>query len=73
MIYLVTYNEDRDGNAKRLIFVESQMSFNMHRVTGLIDMLTEGNFNAASVEIAGQRDLDSRRIRHPSIRLYKLD
>jgi hypothetical protein len=45
----------------------------LERVTRLVKILTDGNFAAASVEIAGQRDLDMKRARHPAIRFYKLD
>jgi len=75
MIYIVTYDETRyhSQNAKRLILVESNLGLGVERVTGLVRMLTDGNFEAASVEIAGQRDWDARRVRHPAIRSYKLD
>lgn len=75
MIYLVTYNEPRyhNRNAKRLILVESDLGLELERVTRLVKMLTDGNFTAASVEIAGQKDCDPTQIRHPAIRFYKLD
>ena len=77
MIYLVTYmeyNESRHkGDTKRLIFVESKMVLELGRVTDLIKMLTNGNFNALSVEIAGQKDWDVTRINHPALRIYQLD
>ena len=74
MIYLVTYDETRYyRNAKRLILVESNVGLELQRVTRLVKMLTDGNFNAASVDIAGQKDWDATRVRHPAIRFYKLD
>ena len=75
MIYLVTYDENRfhHHNAKRLILVESDRHLELARVTSLVRMLTDGNFTATSVEIAGQKDCDATQIRHPAIRLYKLD
>jgi hypothetical protein len=75
MIYIVTYDETRyhSQNAKRLILVESKLGLEVERVTGLVRMLTDGNFAADSVDIAGQRDWDARRVRHPAIRSYKLD
>ena len=75
MIYLVTYDETRfhNRNAKRLILVESDRRLEVARVTSLIRMLTDGNFTARSVEIAGEKDCDSTQLRHPAIRLYKLD
>ena len=74
MIYLVTYDETRYyPNAKRLILVESNVGLELQRVTRLVKMLTDGNFKAASVDIAGQKDWDATRIRHPDIRFYKLD
>lgn len=74
MIYLVTYDENcyHDRNTKRLILVESDLGLEFERVTSLVRMLTDGKFTAASVEIAGQKDWDATRIRHPAIRLYKL-
>jgi hypothetical protein len=75
MIYLVTYDENtfHNRNAKRLILVESDRRLEVGRVISLVRMLTDGNFTAKSVEIAGQKDCDATRIRHPAIRLYKLD
>jgi hypothetical protein len=75
MIYLVTYDENRSQhrNAKRLILVESDRRLEVARVTSLIRMLTDGRFAAKSVEIAGEKDCDATQIRHPAIRLYKLD
>lgn len=75
MIYLVTYDENRyhSRNAKRLILVESNLGLELERVTRLVKLLTDGNFAASSVDIAGQKDWDATRIRHPAIRLYKLD
>ena len=75
MIYIVTYYETRyySPKAKRLILVESNLGLELERVTGLVRMLTDGNFAAASVEITGQKDWDARRVRHPAIRSYKLD
>ena len=74
MIYLVTYDETRyHPNAKRLILVESNVGLELQRVTRLVKMLTDGNFNAASVDIAGQKDWNATQIRHPAIRFYKLD
>jgi hypothetical protein len=75
MIYLVTYDENRSRNrkAKRLILVESERRLEVARVTSLIRMLTDGNFTATSVEIAGEKNCDTRQIRHPAVRLYKLD
>ena len=75
MIYLVTYDENRsqNRNAKRLILVESERRLEVARVTNLIQMLTDGKFMARSVEIAGEKDYDPTQIRHPAIRLYKLD
>ena len=75
MIYIVTYDETRyhSQNAKRLILVESNLGLELERVTRLVGMLTDGNFAAATVEIAGQRDWDTKRVRHPTIRLYKLE
>jgi hypothetical protein len=75
MIYLVTYDETRyhNRNARRLILVESNLGLELERVTRLVKMLTEGHFTPASVEIAGQKDLDTKRLRHPGIRFYKLD
>jgi hypothetical protein len=75
MIYLVTYNETgfTDRSAKRLILVESPPGLEVQRVTNLVRMLTNSNVAAKTVEIAGQKDWDPTRIRHPAIRLYKLD
>ncbi len=75
MIYLVTYDESRfhNRNAKRLILVESDRHLDVARVTSLVRMLTDGNFSATTVEIAGQKDCDATQIRHPAIRFYKLD
>jgi hypothetical protein len=75
MIYLVTYDENRLHSqiAKRLILVESDRRLEVARVTSLVRMLTDGNFTATSVEIAGQKNCDATRIRHPAIRFYKLD
>lgn len=75
MIYIVTYDETRyhGQNAKRLILVESNLGLEVERVTRLVRMLTDNKFTPASVEIAGQRDWDARRVRHPAIRSYKLD
>jgi hypothetical protein len=74
MIYLVTYESRfNNRNAKRLILVESYRRLEVERVTTLVKMLTDGNFTARSVEIAGQKECDARQIRHPAIRLYKLD
>lgn len=75
MIYIVTYDETRyhSKNAKRLIFVESNLGLEVERVTRLVKMLTDGNFAAASVEIAGHREWDTKGVRHPAIRFYKLD
>jgi hypothetical protein len=75
MIYIVTYHETRYHSqmAKRLILVESNPGLELERVTRLVKILTDGNFAAASVEIAGQRDLDTKHARHPAIRFYKLD
>jgi hypothetical protein len=75
MIYLVTYNENRfnNRNPKRLILVESDTLLEVERVTSLVKMLTDGNFTATSVEIAGQKDCEAARIKHPAIRIYKLD
>jgi hypothetical protein len=75
MIYIVTYHETRyhSQKAKRLILVESNPGLELARVTRLVKMLTDGNFAAASVEIAGQRDWDTKAVRHPAIRFYKLD
>jgi hypothetical protein len=75
MIYLVTYDENRyhSRNAKRLILVESNLGLELERVTRLVKLLTDDNFTASSVDIAGQKDWDATRIRHPAIRLYKLD
>lgn len=75
MIYIVTYHETRyhSQKAKRLILVESSAGLELNRVTSLVKMLTDGNFAPASVEIAGQRDWDTKRVRHPAIRFYKLD
>lgn len=75
MIYIVTYDEMRyhSRNAKRLILVESNPGLELERVTRLVKMLTDGNFAAASVEIAGQRDWDTKPVRHPAIRTYRLD
>lgn len=75
MIYIVTYDETRyhSSNAKRLILVESNLALELERVTRLVKMLTDGKFAAASVEIAGQRDWDTKYVRHPAIRTYRLD
>ena len=75
MIYLVTYDETRfhNRNAKRLILVESDTRLEVARVTSLIRMLADGNFTARSVEIAGEKDCDATQLRHPAIRLYRLD
>ena len=75
MIYLVTYDETRfpDRSAKRLILVESLPGLEVQRVSNLVRMLTNSNVAAKTVEIAGQKDWDATRIRHPAIRLYKLD
>lgn len=75
MIYIVTYDETRypSSNAKRLILVESNLALELERVTRLVKMLTDGKFAAASVEIAGQRDCDTKYVRHPAIRTYRLD
>ena len=75
MIYLVTYDESRFHNqiAKRLIVVESDRRLEVARVTSLVRMLTDNKFTATSVEIAGQKDCDGTRIRHPAIRFYRLD
>lgn len=75
MIYIVTYDETRyhNPNAKRLILVESNLVLELERATRLVKMLTDGNFAAASVEIAGHRDWDTRHVRHPAIRTYQLD
>lgn len=75
MIYLVTYNETgfTDRTAKRLILVESLPGLEIQRVSNLVRMLTNSNVAAKTVEIAGQKDWDATRIRHPAIRLYKLD
>ena len=75
MIYLVTYDENRSHNlnAKRLILFESDRRLEVARATSLIRMLTDGNFTAKSVEIAGEKDCDATRIRNTAIRLYKLD
>jgi hypothetical protein len=75
MIYIVTYDETRyhNPNAKRLILVESKLSLELERATRLVRMLTDGNFAAASVDIAGQREWDTKSLRHPAIRSSKLD
>jgi hypothetical protein len=75
MIYIVTYDEIRyhSQNAKRLILVESKVGLELERVTRLVKMLTDGNFAATSVEIAGHRDWDPKRVRHPAIRFYELN
>ena len=75
MIYIVTYDELRyhGSNAKRLILVESNVALELQRVTRLVKMLTDGKFAAASVEIAGQKDWDTKHVRHPAIRTYQLD
>lgn len=75
MIYIVTYDELRyqSSNAKRLILVESNLALELQRVTRLVRMLTDGKFAAASVEIAGQIDWDTKHVRHPAIRTYQLD
>ena len=75
MIYLVTYDENRfhHHNAKRLILVESDRHLELARVTSLVRMLTDGNFTATSVEIAGQKDCGATQMRHPAIRFYKLE
>ena len=75
MIYIVTYDETRShsSNAKRLILVESNVALELERVTRLVKMLTDGKFAAASVEIAGHRDSDTKYVRHPAIRTYQLD
>jgi len=75
MIYIVTYHETRYHSqmAKRLILVESNLALELERVTRLVKMLTDGKFAAASVEIAGQRNWDTKYVRHPAIRTYRLD
>jgi hypothetical protein len=75
MIYIITYEEVRyhSQNAKRLILVESNPGLKLERVTRLVKMLTDGNFAAATVEIAGETDWDTKSVRHPAIRSYKLD
>ena len=75
MIYIVTYDETRyhSTNAKRLILVEASRGLELERVTRLVKMLTDGNFAAASVYIAGHREWDTKRLGHPAIRFYKLD
>jgi hypothetical protein len=75
MVYLVTYEESRfhNRNTRRLIVVESDSHLEVARITSLVRMLTDGNFTPTSVEIAGQKDCDAKWIRHPAIRLYKLD
>jgi hypothetical protein len=75
MIYIVTYDETRyhNPNAKRLILVESNRGLELDRVTRLVKMLTDGNFAAPSVDIAGKREWDTKCLSHPAIRFYKLD
>lgn len=75
MIYIVTYDETRyhSPNAKRLILVESSLALEVERVARLVNLLTDGNFAADSVEIAGHRDWGTKRVRHPAIRTYQLD
>lgn len=75
MIYLITYNENRfdNRNTKRLILVESDRRLETERAANLVRMLTDGNFKETSVEIAGQKDCEATQIRHPALRIYKLD
>jgi hypothetical protein len=77
MIYVVTYIEHNGPQShqrkkKRLIMVESEMP-DLNRITGLINLLTNGNFNASSVEIAGEKNCEAARVKHPAIRLYRLE
>jgi hypothetical protein len=75
MIYIVTYDETRYHSTitKRLILVESNAGLELDRVIRLVKILTDGNFAAPSVDIAGQREWDTKRLSHPAIRFYKLD
>jgi hypothetical protein len=78
MIYLATYSKTRkfqqwQRKTRHLIFVEACDRLGLDRVVDLIGALTEGNFEASSVEIIGQKAWDAAQITHPRIKFHKLD
>jgi hypothetical protein len=78
MIYLATYSRTRkfqqwQHKTRHLIFIEAGDRLGLDRVVALIGALTEGNFEASSVEIIGQKAWDAAQIRHPRIKFHKLD
>jgi hypothetical protein len=78
MIYLATYNRkigiaQSQRNARQLIFIEAGDRLGLDQVVALIGTLTEGNFEESSVEIIGQKAWEAAKIKHPRIKLHKLD
>jgi hypothetical protein len=78
MIYLATYNKKNEiqqcrRKTRRLIFIEAGDRLALDRVVALVGALTEGNFEASSVEIIGHKAWDAAQIRHPRIKFHKLD
>jgi hypothetical protein len=78
MIYLATYNrrskiQPTRHNLRSLIFIEAGDRLAVDRVVALVQKLTEGDFEEASVEIIGQKAWDAAKIKHPRIMFHKLD
>ena len=78
MIYLAIYNRTSEmaqsqPNARQLIFIEAGDRLRRDQVVALVGPLTEGNFEESSVEIIGQKAWDPAKIKHPRIKLHKLD
>jgi hypothetical protein len=78
MIYLAIYNRKSEiaqspPNARQLIFIEAGDRLRRDQVVALVGTLTGGNFEESSVEIIGQKAWDATKIKHPRIKLHKLE
>ena len=78
MIYLATFSRKSKipqlhRKSKGLLFIEAEDRLALDKVIALVKKLTAGDFEESSVEIIGEKAWDAANIKHPQIKLHRLD